>query len=271
MPSNFHFPLGLGRTAPKKSPGKKPQTPPATPDEVKQILVKDVVSQIASKLGNTTQAIRVQVAGGEEHLDRAATFMGQQLWTRASDELEKASPFSKQEDESFRQYDLGVIYEAIAYDSKTFSDQKANIFKASEYYDKALELNPKQKYFVETVARSKDAIARFKALDAMQLADKKAAQKTETAQPDGKSRPARTLTASDVVELYTAGVDEEQIKDAIEKSSLQFDPFDKDTMLKIKKSKLPITIQNEMRKKVGAPLLHTPSEPATRNAAKKTS
>ena len=69
------------------------------------------------------------------------------------------------------------MYEAIAYDSKTSREQRANIFKASEYYDKALELNPKQKYFVETVARSRDAIARFKELDAMQLADKKAAQK----------------------------------------------------------------------------------------------
>lgn len=274
-----HLPFGMGHNLlTKNASSAKTQGPPATQDQVKQILVKDVVSQIATKLGNTAQMIRVQVPGGEEHLDRAATFMGDKLWSRASDELERAPLFTKPEDESYRQYDLGLVYEAIAYDSKSASEQRTNIFKAAEYYDKALELNPGQKYFVDTVARSKDAIARFKALDAMQRADEKAVQQAKVGNSSsGRSGGAagasgKALTAADVVQMYSLGVDEEQIRDAIDHAAtLHFDPYDKDTMLLIAKSKLPRTIQNEMRKKIGAPPLRETSPQAVAvKSAKKT-
>jgi hypothetical protein len=36
---------------------------------------------------------------------------------------------------------------------------------------------------------------------------------------------------------------------------VQFDPLDKDTAISIARAKLPISLQNEMRAKVGAPAL----------------
>ena len=79
--------------------------------------------------------------------------MEQTLWQRALDELQAATPFPKEEDESYRIYDLGLAMEALGYDSKTSAEQREDIFKAAEYYDKALEMNRKEKYFVETSAR----------------------------------------------------------------------------------------------------------------------
>ena len=263
------------------------ETVPSTTEDVKQILIADVVSQIASNLGNTTRAIVVQVATGDTNLDRAAEFMQQDLWSRALEQLENTPKFDKPDAEAYRQYDLGLAYEAMSYSAKDPKEARANIFKAGEYYDKALEGNPKEKYFVETVARTRDAAARYEALDRMEKADLEAKKTVrhgddksavgarssgETgSSPVGKtvgkneSKKAKPTTAADVIEMYTGGVPEDQIIDIIRNSSVDFDPRDKDTVLAMAKAKLPITIQNELRKKVGAPPLAT--TPTTQKAA----
>ena len=48
--------------------------------------------------------------------------------------------FPKPDKEAYRQYDLGLAYEAMSYDAVSFNDQRENLFKAEEYYDKALEM-----------------------------------------------------------------------------------------------------------------------------------
>ena len=257
-------------------PGRRPtttETVPHSTEDVKQILIKQVVLHIANQLGNTTKVVEAQIATGDEHLNRAADFMERQLWVRALDELEKAPAAAKPEDESYHQYDLGLVYEAMAYDSKNAPDQRANIFKAAEYYDKALELHPKEKYFMNSVARTKDAIARYKALDLMQQEDRKLAKKGAAARaaevnPSNTKPPyptpaapkshavpvqaSKTLTANDVIEMFTAGVPQEQIADMIRNSPVEYDYRDKDTALAIAKAKLPVRLQNELRKRVGA-------------------
>jgi tetratricopeptide (TPR) repeat protein len=257
------------QTSPNKSkftiplPGRKSgvnEVIPHSQEDVKQILVKEVVHQIAEKLGNTTKTVEVQVAGGDEHLNRAAEFMDKRLYSRALEELEKTPEFAKPEEEAYRQYDLGLAYEAMSYEAKTSADQRANIFKATEYYDKALELHPKEKYFVETVARTKDAIARYKALDSMHQEDQKRQKdpvaKTADATPAPSSAArVKTIGVGDVIEMYSAGVTSDQIIDIIRNSRVEFDYRDKDTVVAIAKAKLPIDIQNELRKKVGAPPL----------------
>ena len=265
---------------------------PSTVEDVKQDLIKDVVVQIAAKLGNTTQAVEVQVATGDTNLDRAAEFMTQHLWSRAVDELEKTPAFPKPDQEAYRQYDLGLAYEAISYSSSSADDQKENIYKAAEYYDKALEMNSKEKYFVATVARTRDALARYKDLEAMAKQDKTMA-KTVNAEPErteslkertevpkvtpandivpstGHGHAAKTLTVSDVIEMYNGKVPDDQILEVIQASQVEFDPHDKDTVIAIAKAKLPIRIQNALRAKVGAPLLASP-RPQPRAAAAKT-
>jgi tetratricopeptide (TPR) repeat protein len=260
---NYNKSFGAGESAGSRSRfglpvlgSKKTETEPTphSEEDVKQILLHEVVHQIAANLGSTTHPVDVQVATGEDHMNHAETFMEQKLWQRAIDELQAATAFPKEEDESYRIYDLGLAMEALGYDSKTSTEQREDIFKAAEYYDKALEMNRKEKYFVETSARIKDSIARYKAFDSMQEEDRKRSA--------GEApRQTKTLRASDVIDLFSSGVPEDQITDLIHASPVDYDYQDIPTMLAISKAKLPVPLQNELRKKTGAPLL---SEPAKR-------
>ena len=282
--------VGKGTLSRIPIPGKKKSATaeqvPQTTADVQQILIHHVVDQIAMKLGNTKHPVEVQIAGGDDHLNRAAEFIERRLWARALEELEKTTPYAKPESEAYRQYDLGLVYEAMSYDAKTFNDQKANLLAAQEYYDKAMESNRKEKYFVDTVARMKDAMARYKAFEGMQKEDQKqsqappqpppqkaqpkvVAQATTSKPPSPAAQtpkpvaaksataksPAKTIKIGDVIEMFSSGVPEGQIVDIIQHSPVVFDPLDKDTAVATAKARLPITIQNELRKKVGAPLL----------------
>lgn len=274
---------------PKKGPAAGEKVPSSVED-VKQDLIQDVVLQIASKLGNTTKDVEVEIATGDSHLNRAAEFFQQQLWSRALEELEKTPAFEKPNEEAYRQYDLGLAYEAISYTSTNPDDQKQNIYKAAEYYDKALEMNEKEKYFVATVARTRDALARYKQLEVMNKQDQKvappgssSAHATEDAQANSKKplvgadgatpvpAPAsgNKLTVDRVIQMYKKGVSMQQILEIVKGSQLQFDPLDPDTAIAIHDANLPISLQNAMRARVGAPPLKPPSVQKT--AAAKTS
>jgi len=294
-PGGFKLPSAIPFVGGDKS---KSDTQPQSQDDVMQKLVKDIVALAAANLGNTVQPIEAQVAGGHDSLDHASDFMEQRLWARAVEELEKTPAFTKPEDESYRQYDLGLAYEAMSYEAKSYSEQRANLFRAQEFYDKATELNREQRYFVEVVARLKDSLARYRTLDAMQRDDQKtplaraateipapkAATPPATATPraagpanksavpaasKGTSAPASTasstpargkpLTVNDVIEVHAAGVPRDQIVELIRSSNVQFN-LDKDTLLAITRAKLPVELQNELRKKAGLAPLSAPSK-----------
>lgn len=263
---------------------------PQSVEDLKQILIKKVLNEVGAKLGNTSVSLPVKVATGEDHLNRAETFMSQRLWSRALQELESATPFPNSDDESYRLYDLGLVYEAMSYDAKTYKDQRANLFQAQELYDKAMETNRKEKYFVETVARLRDSIARYKTLDDQQSQDAKLTAPTRTNPPQpslmpspaeargaarSSSAPASEVTsgkantAADIIKLYHSNIPKEQIIEIIQSAPLDFNPVDIPTVLALKQANLPIELQNEMRKKVGAAPLRTAKPAAAGSASKK--
>jgi tetratricopeptide (TPR) repeat protein len=249
---------------------------PHNTEDVKQAMIKDVVNSIAARLGNTSRALEVQVATGEARLDRASDFMDKKLWARALEELESGSALPKPEEESYREYDIGLAYEAMAYDPKSSDEQRTNFFKAMEHYDKAMELNPKEKYYVETVARARDAVARYKTLETMQREDRQkqttpsvasvavTTSTTPTTPPPPLAKPK--LNVAGVAEMVKEGVPEEQIASIIQNSPVDFDPLDKDTAIAVARSHISLSLQNELRKKVGAPLLPVPAPAAAPKA-----
>lgn len=277
--------VSRGRTAfgvPIRVPGMKRgrEAAPQSVEDLKQLLVHRVSEDIASKLGNSSVGVSVKVATGEDHLNRAVTFMEQRLWARALQELESANAFPDADEESYRLYDLGLVYEAMSYEAKSYKDQRANLFQAQELYDKALETNRKEKYFVETVARVRDSIARYKTLDQQPARDHKAIPvKAATAREEGRPAPnpqvnqptsaSKANTAADIIKLFQAGVPNQQIVEIIRSAPLEFNPVDIPTVLAIREAKLPIDIQNEMRKKVGAERLRGVRSPPAKPAQKK--
>ena len=166
----------------------------------------------------------------------------------------------------------------MSYESADFSDQRQNIYKAAEYYDKALELRPKEKYFVDSVARSKEAVARYKAIEDQTPSSKQAGGrkvpstvKSSAAATPSNARPsnAKVIRIGDVIEMFTEGVPQDQIADVIRNSPVEFDPHDKDTAISIAKAKLPVALQNELRTKVGAPRIGSRTTAKTTAAAPK--
>jgi tetratricopeptide (TPR) repeat protein len=219
------------------------------------------------------------VATGEARLDRASEFMEKKLWARALEEVEGGSALPKPEEESYREYDIGLVYEAMAYEPKSPDEQRTNFFKAMEHYDKALELNPKEKYFVETVARARDAVARYKTLETMQREDQQKQSKPSVASVAVQPAPAPAaapppstpppppakpnLNVAGIINMVQAGVPEDQIASMIQARPVDFDPLDTDTAIAIAKAKLSPALQNELRKKAGAPLLPVPAAAKT--------
>jgi hypothetical protein len=70
---------------------------------------------------------------------------------------------------------------------------------------------------------------------------------------------SKALTVGDVIEMHTAGVQNQQIVEVIRSSPVQFNLLDKETLVAIARAKLPLNLQNEMRKKAGL----TPLAPTT--------
>jgi len=256
--------------------GRSREAAPGTEEEVKQRLVKEVVLRIAANLGNTVQALDVRIAGGHERLNRAGDFLEERLWSRAIEELEKTLPFGRLQHEAFRQYALGLAYEALSYDSRSYEDQRTNLFKAQEFYDRAMEMNRDERYFVESVARTKESVARYRELDTMRKADTRRASPppvstpTPMPAPDQPSRAAsdasdappapppppaasarKALTAADIIKLHTAGTSAAQIQELIELSPAAYDCLDTDTVISLNQARVPVAVQNAMRKKCG--------------------
>jgi hypothetical protein len=200
--------------------------------------------------------------------------MSKQLWARAVEELEKLPPYAMPEDESYRQYSLGLAYEAMSYDAKVFNEQRANLFKAQEHYDKATELNPRQRYFVDVVARTKESVARYRTLEAMSKEDRGVQQTASTATPRSANAPAAQaagtkagLTVDDVIKMHSAQVPAADIIRLINSSELSF-ALDVDMLLKLATAKLPVAVENAMRAKAGHPLREAaPTAPAAGRGA----
>lgn len=259
-----------------KIPGVKKsaaaQAVPRTPEDLKQIIIHEVVDQIAEQLGNTSDKLEVQAATGEVNLDRAVDFMEQKLWSRARDQLENMTAFPKPDQEAYRQYNLGLVYEALAYESKSATEQRANFFKAQEFYDKALEMNTRERYFVETIGRIRNGIAQYKALDNYQkedIAKGRVAASTSTAAGTGRATTAAAsgegtpLTLAKVIEMQQAGVAEPMILEVIQASpSVVFNPVDPQTAIQVSRARLSVAVQNALRQRVGAKPLPVAGVPA---------
>ena len=170
-------------------------TAPRSEEDVTQILIRDLVQKVAASLGNTIQPIEAQVAAGDDAMNRAADFMERRLWSRAIEEMEKAEPYKKPSDESYRLYNLGLAYEAMSYESKVYKEQRANLTQAQKLYDQAVEMNRAERYFVDVLRRVRDSIARYRELDAMEGAGKpasvSAAAPAPPPAPPPRHRPMR--------------------------------------------------------------------------------
>ena len=152
----------LSHTWDKLRHGKLEPDKPPTTAELRDVLMSDVVSQIASRLVNTEEPVEVLLARGK--LDDANKLAESDLWTRNLEALETMTPFPSKEDDAYRLYNVGVAYEALAYASEDPRAARKYLDEAAINYGKAIDDKPAEKYFMQPQNRIDTAIAHYKTL-----------------------------------------------------------------------------------------------------------
>jgi hypothetical protein len=157
--------LGAKVTNPfKRLAGKKTDETYGAPSpiELRQLLLSRAASEIAARLVNTDETLDVPLARGK--LDEANNLAETGLWTRYLETLEEMTPLSKTTDDAYRFYDIGVAYEALAYQSEDKSATEKFLEKAAINYGKAIDANPGEKLFADPQTRIETAVSHYKRL-----------------------------------------------------------------------------------------------------------
>jgi hypothetical protein len=208
-----HLPKSTSQNA-----AEEEDKPPTAP-ELRDRMIKNMAYQIASRLVNTTEQVPVFLARGAG-LDDADSLMDQKLWTRALEQLETMTPFPQSEDDAYRLYNLGVVNEALGYQSEDVSKARKYLQEASIDYGKAIDAKPSEKYFLQPQTRIDTALAHYKTLGDQAAASVKLASAVSSA----PSAPADALTNADVISMVAAKLDEANILDTIKQAStVKFD------------------------------------------------
>ena len=152
----------LTHTWDKLKHGKVEADKPPTAGELRDVLLSNVVSQIASRLVNTEEPVEVLLARGK--LDDADKLAEAGLWSRNLEALETMTPFPSKEDDAYRLYNVGVAYEALAYGSEDPKAAQKYLQEAAINYGKAIDDKPGEKYFMQPQNRIDTAIAHYKKL-----------------------------------------------------------------------------------------------------------
>lgn len=119
---------------------------PTAADRV-SLAVQQTVGQIVYKLTPTEEALQVLVPKGsfEDYINLAEAG----LWSRYSEAIEARPALPNPLEEAYRQYALGVSYEALGYGADGAETTLRYLEQSAQHYNQALSLNPKEDYFAK--------------------------------------------------------------------------------------------------------------------------
>lgn len=164
-----------------------------TPVELRQLLLSRAASQIASRLVNTDETLDIPLARGK--MDEANNLAEKGLWERYLETLETMMPLPKPTDDAYRLYDIGVAYEALAYQSEDKSATEKFLEKSAINYGKAIDANPGEKQFAEPQTRIETAVAHYKKLQGGATLSAKADAAPASAPAPAAPAPAKSSAA----------------------------------------------------------------------------
>ncbi|MGB8029847.1 MAG: hypothetical protein WCF30_09280 [Terracidiphilus sp.] len=231
--STSHGMMGefTGRFSHMKGGARSEDLNPPTPAELRSRLIIDAVQQIAEHLVDSNETVDVFLARKDGPLEEGDKDAETGLWERALETYETATPFPKPEEDAYRLYDIGVAYEALAYQAE---DQKAimkYLDQAAINYGKAIDAKTDEKYFLQPQKRIETAIAHYKELDQEQQAAARAKAEASAAANNSPPPPGATdeatgkgLTNAQVITMIKSGMDDTTIIQAIRgASAVNFD------------------------------------------------
>lgn len=109
--------------------------------------IQQTVNEIVYKLVPTPETIQVMVPKGT--LEDWVNLAEAGLWSRYSEAIESKAAFPAPADEAYRQYALGLSFEALGYGAEDQETTLRYLEQAAQHYNTALSLNPKEDYFTE--------------------------------------------------------------------------------------------------------------------------
>jgi len=105
-----------------------------------------VVEDLTRRLTPTREIIGVLVPRGS--LDQTVPFAEAGMWSKYLEMLEKAPKIANPVHDSYRQYAMGIAYEALGYGADDLDTALKYLEQASVLYNAAAEANPKETYFI---------------------------------------------------------------------------------------------------------------------------
>ncbi|MGD1106560.1 MAG: hypothetical protein ABR865_05905 [Terracidiphilus sp.] len=201
--------------------GQKSEDGPPTPAELRSRLIIDAAQQIAEHVVNSDESIDVLLARKDGPLEEGDKDAETGLWERALETFETAPAFPKPDEDAYRLYNIGVAYEALAYEADDEKAAMKYLDQAAINYGKAIDAKPTEKYFVEPQKRIETAIAHYKELD---LEKQRDAEKAKTAAVDAENSKRQGLTNDQVIAMVKSGMDDATVIQAIRgASAVNFD------------------------------------------------
>jgi len=190
-----------------------------TDAELRSKLLLDAVQQISEHIVNTDEAIDVFLAKQKGPLEDGDKAAEGGLWQRALETFETASPASKPEDDAYRLYDVGVAYEALAYQADDDKTAMKYLDEAAINYGKAIDAKPSEKYFVAPQKRIETAVVHYKELEEEKKPKPVPVLQTATVAPAGaaNAKPAgpKALTNNQVIAMIKSGMDDDTVAQAV--------------------------------------------------------
>jgi tetratricopeptide (TPR) repeat protein len=201
-----------------------------TDAQMRALLMQDAVRKIAEHVVNTNESVDVFLARQRGPLEDGDKQAVAGLWEKALETFETAQPSPKPEDDAYRLYNIGVAYEALAYQAEDPKAAMKYLDEAAIDYGKAIDAKKGEHYFLEPQRRIEDAIAHYKQLADQKEQEAKAAEApaapapaaavavdVKPGAPGAAAKPAapKGLTNAQVIAMVKSGMDDDTVAQAI--------------------------------------------------------
>ena len=198
---------------------------PPSRDQIEDQLIDRVAQKAAGRVSPGRETVRVMLARSDE-VDRLNALAQNRRWDEWLGALNGMPPHRDPKKDSYRLHNLAVAHEAMAYEATDPEDWATRLGRATALIREAATANPKEKYITEAaerIARSVESYRRLAALYAAEAAKPlpaappakaeraPATSPTQAAAPE----PSAAMTNQDVIDLRTAGLDDDNLIAAI--------------------------------------------------------
>jgi hypothetical protein len=178
----------------KRMAGKKTEDSSGPPNatQLREDLIHKAIHEIASRITATNEPVEIMLAQGK--LDKQNATAEHGLWSRYLEELERLPPFPNAKDDAYRLYNIGVAYEALAYQTEDRKAAKGFLQEAAINYGKAVDAKREEKYFLEPQKRIETAMEYYRKIEGQQKAVAAANAPPPAAEPAASepAKPARS-------------------------------------------------------------------------------